>query len=328
MSDMFFCPKCDSVMKEAVSLSPSLTLKCPHCGEIRTEADRPSLIKELDAYVAGMEQHQKQRQAGQFLVRSRDVISDQIKASEKLTARPAATGIEAEVCQDIARRQHESFPHYGTTVGDSPLPLTEWIKHAYHELLDGSIYLKKAGYKLIELLNQIADRDAFISEVARLSDTDEIKIRSLPDVAVLLGIYFGRIAEQEEIIAGLVALFPEILESLREHNPQWPEFEALDECPEGHEFACGACELKHRVKAALSRASSVKTSGGWSSTVPTVPGWYWLKAPNLSARVVKAWMTSYGPRHDYDNDITKLYGRPFQFCGPLPLPPESSEVAL
>jgi hypothetical protein len=54
------------------------------------------------------------------------------------------TGIEAEVCADIAARQQKGINKYGTTVADNPLSLRDWLIHAYQEQLDGAIYLKRA----------------------------------------------------------------------------------------------------------------------------------------------------------------------------------------
>jgi len=54
------------------------------------------------------------------------------------------TGIEAQVCADIARRQQLGIAKYGTTVAENPLPLREWLQHAYEEALDQAIYLKRA----------------------------------------------------------------------------------------------------------------------------------------------------------------------------------------
>ena len=56
----------------------------------------------------------------------------------------SATGTEARVCEDIAKRQQLGIVKYGTTVQDNPLTLAEWLWHAYHESLDHAIYLKRA----------------------------------------------------------------------------------------------------------------------------------------------------------------------------------------
>jgi hypothetical protein len=53
-------------------------------------------------------------------------------------------GTEAAVCADIARRQALGIAKYGTTVADNPLPLRDWLQHAYEETLDKAIYLKRA----------------------------------------------------------------------------------------------------------------------------------------------------------------------------------------
>lgn len=57
---------------------------------------------------------------------------------------PTPTGIEAAVCADIAQRQAKGIAKYGTTVADNPLPLRDWLQHAYEETLDKAIYLKRA----------------------------------------------------------------------------------------------------------------------------------------------------------------------------------------
>lgn len=54
------------------------------------------------------------------------------------------TGIELEVCNDIAARQRKGVKKYGVTVAENPLDLKEWLQHAYEETLDNAIYLKRA----------------------------------------------------------------------------------------------------------------------------------------------------------------------------------------
>ena len=48
------------------------------------------------------------------------------------------------VCEEIARRQQMGIAKYGTTVADNPLPLREWLQHAYEETLDKAVYLRRA----------------------------------------------------------------------------------------------------------------------------------------------------------------------------------------
>lgn len=54
------------------------------------------------------------------------------------------SGIEKEVCEDIASRQRYGLGKYPTTVEENPSPLVDWLQHAYEETLDKAIYLKKA----------------------------------------------------------------------------------------------------------------------------------------------------------------------------------------
>jgi hypothetical protein len=54
------------------------------------------------------------------------------------------SGIEAAVCKDIADRQRIGIAKYGLTVAENPLPLRQWLQHAYEETLDKAIYLKRA----------------------------------------------------------------------------------------------------------------------------------------------------------------------------------------
>jgi len=54
-----------------------------------------------------------------------------------------AIGIEAKVCEDIAKRQALGIKKYGCTVGDNNLTTKEWLQHAYEEALDMAVYLKR-----------------------------------------------------------------------------------------------------------------------------------------------------------------------------------------
>lgn len=54
------------------------------------------------------------------------------------------TGTEAELCNDIAKRQQLGIKKYGTTVRDNNLSLRQWLQHAYEETLDKAVYLKRA----------------------------------------------------------------------------------------------------------------------------------------------------------------------------------------
>lgn len=66
-----------------------------------------------------------------------------------------ATGIEAEVCADIAARQKLGIAKYGTSVEDNPLTLSQWLNHAYEEGLDQAVYLKRAMAEMDERLEML-----------------------------------------------------------------------------------------------------------------------------------------------------------------------------
>lgn len=54
------------------------------------------------------------------------------------------SGVEAAVCEDIAKRQQLGIVKYGGTVADNPAGLREWLQHAYEECLDQAVYLRRA----------------------------------------------------------------------------------------------------------------------------------------------------------------------------------------
>lgn len=66
------------------------------------------------------------------------------------------------VAEDIARRQALGIAKYGTTAAENPLPLLEWLRHAYEESLDLPIYLRRA---IAELEGGETDKDAMIADL-------------------------------------------------------------------------------------------------------------------------------------------------------------------
>jgi hypothetical protein len=58
------------------------------------------------------------------------------------------TGIEALVCQEIARRQLVGLTKYGMSVIDNPAQFRAWLTHAYEEALDMAVYLRRAMHDL------------------------------------------------------------------------------------------------------------------------------------------------------------------------------------
>lgn len=58
------------------------------------------------------------------------------------------TGIEAQICADIAARQRIGIAKYGMTLAQNDLELLARLQHAYEECLDQACYLKWAMEKL------------------------------------------------------------------------------------------------------------------------------------------------------------------------------------
>jgi hypothetical protein len=51
---------------------------------------------------------------------------------------------EKLVVMDILTRQSMGIKKYGQTAAQNPLPLRAWLQHAYEEVLDQAVYLKRA----------------------------------------------------------------------------------------------------------------------------------------------------------------------------------------
>lgn len=58
--------------------------------------------------------------------------------------------IVKQVRADLLDRSQKGIQKYGTTLDRDDLTEIEWMQHAYEEMLDGALYLKK----LIELRNR------------------------------------------------------------------------------------------------------------------------------------------------------------------------------
>ena len=82
-----------------------------------------------------------------------------------------ATGIEAEVCRDIAERQRIGKVKYGQELADNNASLTERLQHAYEESLDMAVYLKWAIGKMDELDGQLADVQKVIEQALKNNRT-------------------------------------------------------------------------------------------------------------------------------------------------------------
>ena len=103
----------------------------------------------------------------------------------------AVSGTELAVCLDIQQRQQHGIAKYTVTVADNPLALREWLQHAYEEMLDGAIYLKRALEKLDAEMEQIAAerqnieivRDALLAALPESMPVERVAAATLPRVA-------------------------------------------------------------------------------------------------------------------------------------------------
>lgn len=76
-----------------------------------------------------------------------------------------ATGTEALVCADIAKRQRRGLAKYGKTVIANNLSFAQWLQHFYEELLDGAIYAKRILTQMNHEPENETDSDAGASGV-------------------------------------------------------------------------------------------------------------------------------------------------------------------
>lgn len=82
----------------------------------------------------------------------------------------SASGVEASVCADIASRQTLGLQKYGVSVEDNPLPLVEWLQHAYEETLDKAIYLKRAIEEIKENNSELGPASGSVKPFDNASD--------------------------------------------------------------------------------------------------------------------------------------------------------------
>ena len=96
-----------------------------------------------------------------------------------------ATGIEAKVCEDIAKRQELGMNKYGTSVADNPLTLREWVNHAYEEAMDMAIYLRRIIAETDKQSSQPSPDEIIAGHAKRLAmDLECMLLASDPGVAV------------------------------------------------------------------------------------------------------------------------------------------------
>lgn len=83
-------------------------------------------------------------------------------------ALPVPSGIEADICADIARRQQLGIHKYGRTVAENPLPLDKWLQHLYEELLDAAIYAKRAQAEIAATQYRVSDMRELVTLFAEV----------------------------------------------------------------------------------------------------------------------------------------------------------------
>ena len=93
------------------------------------------------------------------------------------------TGIEAEVCADIARRQAYGMAKYPTSLKDNNQPLSVRINHAFEESADKTLYLKWAHKeaKLMEADIKRLENEVYNLEQENLDLKRELGARAEPD---------------------------------------------------------------------------------------------------------------------------------------------------
>ena len=82
--------------------------------------------------------------------------------------------IVESVRQDLLDRSQAGIKKYNTTLDREDLDLSDWLVHAYQELLDGALYLKRAKQDVEELNEQF---DEIVKEFYALKKEFELKER-------------------------------------------------------------------------------------------------------------------------------------------------------
>jgi hypothetical protein len=119
------------------------------------------------------------------------------------------SGIEKQVCEDIAGRQELGVKKYGVTVADNPLSFKEWLQHIYEEGLDQVVYLKRAMMEADDprvCQEELDYRDEQLRVQTQSTDTAEPKSwpwkfdsKAVEDQIALL----KEIEEQSPVVASL-----------------------------------------------------------------------------------------------------------------------------
>ena len=78
--------------------------------------------------------------------------------------------IVESVRQDLLDRSQAGIKKYNNTLDRDDLELSDWLQHAYEELLDGALYLKRAKQDAEELNEQF---DEIVREFYELKQKNE-----------------------------------------------------------------------------------------------------------------------------------------------------------
>ena len=82
--------------------------------------------------------------------------------------------IVEETRKDLLDRSQAGIKKYNNTLDRDDLELSDWLQHAYEELLDGALYLKRAKKDVEELNDQFDD---LIRDYLQLKKEFELKER-------------------------------------------------------------------------------------------------------------------------------------------------------
>lgn len=143
------------------------------------------------------------------------------------------SGIEKFVAEDIAARQQVGIKKYGTTVDGNPLPLVQWLRHAYEESLDLPVYLRRA----IAEMEESESRKNYLIRVAIEF------IRQYGEIAMLKIDYDGTTRDGYCLANDLESIIADLEGERVESAPIETEARCLD-CFEGlYRFSIGSIDF-------------------------------------------------------------------------------------
>ncbi len=97
--------------------------------------------------------------------------------------------IVESVRQDLLDRSEVGIKKYNTTLDRDDLEITDWITHAYQELLDGALYLKKLNQDVegmvewtCKLEQELILKNKIIENLVKVIKSQEDEITELKKV--------------------------------------------------------------------------------------------------------------------------------------------------